>query len=123
MGLSTYTYRTFMGLSTYTYSKFRGYQPIHRKFRGLSTYTYRTFMVLSTYTYSKFRGYQPICRTFRGYFLEPIPATFSLTTLKNNWRKCRPNLGTFLGISREKYLRTNTWEFPVNYFQDFLRVP
>ena len=94
MGLSTYTYRTFMGLSTYTYSKFRGYQPIHRKFRGLSTYTYRTFMVLSTYTYSKFRGYQPICRTFRGYFLEQIPATFSLTG---------ENVGQIWG---------HFWEFP-----------
>ena len=42
-------------------------------------------------------------------------------SLKNNLRKCRPNLGKFLEISREKFFITNSWDFPGNYFQDFLK--
>ena len=34
---------------------------------------------------------------------------------------CRQSLWKFLGISIKKFFKTNSWEFPGNYSQDFLK--
>ena len=44
---------------------------------------------------------------------------FQEISLENNPRKCWPNLGKFLVISRDKFFRTNSWEFPGNYSLEF----
>ena len=46
---------------------------------------------------------------------------FEGISLENNLRKCRPNLGKFLGISREKFFRINSWELFPRFSHEFLR--
>ena len=65
---------------------------------------------------------------FRGTLSEEFLVTHSeeieflvTNSAQKNWRKCRQNLWKFLGISSKKFFRTNSWEFPGNYSQDFLQ--
>jgi len=53
--------------------------------------------------------------------LKGVTGYVRLPILQKNRRKCRQNLWKSLEISSKKLFRTNFWEFPGNYSQDFLK--
>ena len=60
--------------------------------------------------------------TYSEEFLVTNSREYLVTKYGEKPEKWQPNLGKFFGISRERFRRTNSWEFPGNYSHDIFRV-
>ena len=89
-----------------------------QQFRGIFCNPFLGFLGIS---WIPFRGISrnPFWCISRNPFHGISHNQFQGISLENNLRKCRPNFGKLLGISREKFFRINSWEFPQNYSKDF----
>ena len=60
------------------------------------------------------------CYPFRGISHKQFQGIYMLPIQENNWKKCRPSLGKFLGMSREIFFRIS-WELFPRFSQEFLK--
>ena len=119
--------RKFQGIFPRNPQKFPG--TFHRKirwkcrqkFRGISRYPFLGISCIPFWGIS----HNPFWCISRNPFQGISRYQFQVISLENNLRKCRPNLGKFSGISREKFLINQflgiSWELFPRLSQEFLR--